>query len=47
MAIFQGLAEGMTNAFMTPFLQRQQMDMQDQRKRQQGELAARAVSTHG
>jgi len=38
MAIFQGLAEGMTNAFMTPFLQRQQMDMQDQRKRQQGEL---------
>ena len=38
MAIFQGLAEGMTNAFMTPFLQRQQMDRQDQRKRQQGEL---------
>lgn len=38
MAIFQGLAKGMTNAFMTPFLQRQQMDMQDQRKRQQGEL---------
>jgi hypothetical protein len=44
MAIFQGLAEGMTNAFMTPFLQRQQMDMQDQRKRQQGALLKQGLS---
>jgi hypothetical protein len=44
MAIFQGLAKGMTNAFMTPFLQRQQQDRQDERVRQQGALLKQGLS---